>query len=70
MKGLQELISKIHSDEGTRAKFMADPESVISEYQVTEPEKKALLSTHIKLGLVNSNDEKIDPVVGPMGAWA
>jgi hypothetical protein len=67
-QALQDMVQKIHSDEATRTRFLADPNSVISEYDLTETEKKAVLSTHIKLGLV-STDQQIDPVIHPMGAW-
>ena len=68
-QALQELVKKIFSDEATRVKFKADPESVLSQYTLTEHEKKAVLSTYASLGTVTSDSPQLAAVIGPMGTW-
>ena len=69
-QSLQDLVKKIFSDEKAKAQFISDPEGVISQYSLTETEKKAVLSTNLKLSLETGTSQQIDPIVGPMGAWA
>lgn len=44
-KGLQELVKKIFGDSVTKAEFENDPENVVARFQLTEPERKAVLAT-------------------------
>ncbi len=55
--GLQDLVKKVFGDEETRAQFASDPERVIARFQLTEPERKAVLATATGPGI----DE--DPVI-------
>ena len=66
---LQELVSKIFSDEKTRSQFMANPDTVLSQFTLTEQEKKAALNIHAKLGLVTSDSQQLEAVVGPTAIW-
>jgi hypothetical protein len=66
---MQDLVKKIFSDESTKARFVSDPDSVLSEYSLTEPEKKAMMGTYFKLGLVTGNSQQLETEIGPMGAW-
>lgn len=66
---LQELVKKIFSDEKTKAQFMSDPDSIISRYNLTEQEKKAVLNTHAKLGLITSNSQQLEAAIDPMDIW-
>ena len=54
-QALQELVKKIFSDEKTRQQFESNPDSVLAQFTLTEQEKKAVLNTHTKLGLVTSD---------------
>lgn len=56
-QALQELVKKIFSDEKTRLQFESDPDSVLAQFALTEQEKKAVLNTHLKLGLVTSGSQ-------------
>ena len=47
-QGLQEMVKKIFSNEETKRQFISDPDSVISQYSLTEQERRAVLSTHAK----------------------
>jgi hypothetical protein len=66
---LQELVKQIFSDEKTKHQFMSDPDSVLSQYDLTEQEKKAVLNTHSKLGLVTSNSLQLEAALDPTFTW-
>lgn len=66
---LKQLVSTIFSDKDVRAEFIKDPESVISRFSLSEQEKKAVLSTHAKLGLVTGDSIQLEETIGPMSMW-
>lgn len=66
---LQELISKIFNDERARAEFMSNPDSIISRFELSKAEKRAVLKTHAKLGLVSSDSAHLEAAVGPTIEW-
>ncbi len=69
-RALQELVNKIFGDEKTRLQFMSNPDSVLSQFVLTEQEKKAVLKTHAKLGLVTSNSPQLEAVIDPTSTWS
>ena len=68
-KALQELVKKVFGDEKTKAEFMSDPHNVMSRFSLTEEEKKAVLVTHAKLGLVTAGSVQLDETIGPLSLW-
>ena len=68
-QALQELIKRIFSDEKTKLQFESDPDSVLAQYSLTEQEKKAVLSTHAKLGLVTSGSPQLEATLNPTWDW-
>ena len=66
---LQELVKKIFSDEKTKQQFMSNPESVLSQFALTEQEKKAVLSTYTKVGLVASDSPQLEATIKPTTGW-
>ena len=68
-QALQELVKKIFSDEESKAQFMANPDSVLSKFSLTEDEKKAVLTTHGRLGLVTSDSAQLEAAIGPTVWW-
>jgi hypothetical protein len=66
---LKQLVSKIFGDQETREEFIKDPNSVMARFSLTEPEKKAVLSTHAKLGLVAGNSVQLEETLGPTAMW-
>ncbi len=68
-EALQELVKKIFSSEETKAQFISDPDSVISKFELNETEKKAVLATHAKLGLVAGTSNQLSTVVPDVGYW-
>jgi len=68
-KSLQELVKKLFSDEKSKAEFLSNPDHVLSQYDLTEQEKKAILTTSTKLGLVTGNSTQLETTIGPAGVW-
>lgn len=68
-QALQELIKRIFSDEKTKLQFESDPDSVLVQFSLTEQEKKAVLSTHAKLGLVTGDSQQLETTIVPTGRW-
>jgi len=68
-QSLKHLVQKIFSDEKTKQQFISDPESVISQFSLTKQEKKAVLNTHAKLGLITSDSIQLEQAVGPLSWW-
>ena len=68
-QALQDLIKNIFNDEKTRLQFESDPDSVLSQFSLTEAEKKAVLNTHSKLGLVTSNSSQLEAAIAPTTEW-
>ncbi len=68
-QAIQELVKKVFGDETTKAQFLKDPESVIARFSLTELEKKAVLNTHSRLGLVTGNSMQLDAAIRPTNEW-
>ena len=66
---LQNMVKKIFSDEKTKLQFLSNPESVISRYHLTKQEKRAVLSTHTKLGLITPDSQQLEETFGPNSTW-
>lgn len=69
-QGLQLLVKKIFSDKKTKRQFISNPESVLSKFDLSKQEKRAILNTYYKLGLATSNSGQLEAVIGPMGTWS
>ena len=67
---LRNLISKIFNDEETRTKFKSNPECVLSQFNLTDQEKKAVLKTHAELGLVTSGSPQLEAALDPTITWS
>jgi len=68
-QALQELVKKIFSDEKTKLRFMSNPDSVLSQYALTEQEKGAVLNTYSKLGLITSDSQQLEAAINPTYTW-
>lgn len=68
-QALQELVKKIFSDEKTKHQFLKDPDSVLTQFALTEEERKAVLNTHAKLGLVTSDSQQLEAALDPTWWW-
>jgi hypothetical protein len=66
---VEELVKKIFSDEKTRMQFVSDPGGVMSNFSLTEQEKRAILTTHAKLGLVTSNSQQLEATINTNVNW-
>ncbi len=56
---LQEMVKSIFSNESTKEQFLANPDSVMSRYNLTEHEKTAVLNTSSRLGLATSDSASL-----------
>lgn len=68
-QALQELVKKIFGDEKTKHEFQKDPDSVLVRYNLTEQEKKAVLKTHAKLGLVTTGSGQLEATLRANDGW-
>ena len=68
-QSLKEMVKAINQDETTRTRFQADPESVMSQFVLSDDEKRAVLSAHAKIGLGFTGASKLDSEIGPMSYW-
>ena len=68
-QALQELVKKIFSDEKTKRQFIKDPDSVLTLFTLTAQEKKAVLSTYTRLGLVVSDSQQLEATLKPTTDW-
>ena len=68
-RALQEMIKKVFSDEKTKLQFKSDPESVIAQFKLTEPEKTAVLNTHARLGLATADSQQLEEAIEPLAYW-
>jgi thiamine biosynthesis lipoprotein ApbE len=68
-QALQDLIKNIFSDEKSKAEFMSNPNSVLSRFNLTDEEKKAVLNTHAKLGLVTSDSQQLEATLDSTSNW-
>jgi hypothetical protein len=68
-QALHELVNKVFGNEKTKAEFIANPDSVISRFSLTEMEKRAVLSTYAKLKLVTANSPQLEATVDPRSIW-
>lgn len=68
-QALQDLVKRIFNDEKTRLQFVSDPNIVLAQFDLTEQEKKAILNTHTKLGLVTSDSQQLEAALVSNMDW-
>jgi len=68
-RALQELVKKIFSDEKIKSQFMTNPDSILSQFSLTEDERKAVLKTHARLGQMDSDSVLLDTAIEPNIWW-
>lgn len=68
-QAIQELVKRIFSDEKTKRQFLKDPDTVLTQFNLTEQEKKAVLNTYTKLGLVTSGSQQLEAALEATSDW-
>lgn len=68
-QALQQFVKKVFSDEKTRQEFESNPDKVLSRFNLTEQEKKAVLTTHAKVGLATSGSPALEAALDPTSSW-
>jgi hypothetical protein len=69
-QALQDLIKSIFNDEKSKAEFLSNPIRVLSRFNLTDAEKRAVLNTHAKLGLITSNSQQLEATLDPTIIWS
>jgi len=54
-QSLQEMVKSIFGDQSTKEQFLANPDSVMSRYNLTEHERTSVLNTSSRYGLATSD---------------
>ena len=68
-QALQEMVKKIFSDESIKAEFVKDPAGVATKFHLSEEEKRAVMTTHAKLGLVGSGSGQLEAAIRANSEW-
>lgn len=68
-KSLSGLVKKVFCDEEVKKQFISDPDSVMSQFSLTEQEKRAVLSTHARMELAYPGSTLASAPVEPMIMW-
>lgn len=68
-KSLPELVKKVFGDEEAKKQLLSDPDSMMSQFSLTEQEKKAVLSTHARMELACPGATLASAPVGPLAMW-
>jgi hypothetical protein len=66
---MKDLVKRIFSDEATKTRFASDPDSLMSEFSLSENEKKAVTTTFAHLGTGSSGSANMASTVGTMDEW-
>ncbi len=67
-KGVQQLVKKVFSDAGLKAKFLSKPDEVLSSYDLTEEERDAILRVRSRLALTTDHGQ-IESDIVPLAYW-
>ena len=68
-KSLSKLVKSVFGDEEVKKQFISDPDSIMSQFKLTEQEKKAVLCAHSKMALACPGSEQTVAAVGPLAMW-
>ncbi|MBI4303763.1 MAG: hypothetical protein HY665_05450 [Chloroflexi bacterium] len=67
-QALQQFVKKVFGDEKTRTRFLSDPDSVLSQFALSEQEKRAVRTTYAKLGYAAGSSQLALTMDGPWSA--
>jgi len=68
-QSLSELVKKVFGNEEVKKQFMSDPDSVMSQFSLTEQEKRAVLSTHARMVLAHPGSAQTATAIDPLIMW-
>ena len=68
-QALQSMVKKIFGDEETKQQFMSSPDSVLSQFDLTEQERMAVWKIHAKLGVVTTSSKELEATIDPTVQW-
>ena len=67
---LQALVKKVFGDEKTKQQFLSNPDSVLTQFDLTEQERKAVWGVHSRLGIDITDSQALEAHIKPLRAWA
>jgi len=68
-QALQQFVKKIFSDEKAKAEFEANPDRVLSRFDLTEQERKAILKTQASVGLITGGSSALEATLRATDSW-
>lgn len=68
-RSLASFVQKVFGDEATKKQFIADPESVMAGYELTETERQAVLGRYAMMELATTGSATSKVAYGPMAGW-
>ena len=66
---LQDVVRKIFGDEKSKAQFQADPRGFLAKFDLSETDKRAVISTNAKLGLIGSGSTQLAATLKGNEGW-
>jgi hypothetical protein len=67
--GLKSMVNYIFSNGKARSEFQTNPEKVMAEFDLSDNERKAILASHAKLGLVSGGSATLASEIGALDSW-
>jgi hypothetical protein len=68
-KSLSKLVKEVFSNEEVKKQFISNPDSVMSQFKLTEQEKRAVLSTHARMALAGTGSAPGVALAEPLVVW-
>ncbi len=68
-QALEDVVRTIFGDEKTRDQFLSNPNSILSKFALSGSEKKAILATHSRVGLVTYGSPQLTAVLESADPW-
>jgi predicted RNA-binding protein (virulence factor B family) len=67
--GLKAMTTLIFSDSKVRAEFKSNPEKVAARFNLSKSERKSVLTSQTRLGLVSGNSIALSNEIGAFDSW-
>jgi len=66
---LQKLVKKIFGDEPTRREFEKNPDGVLTQFGLSDQEKRAVLKLHDRVGTEICSPQQLEAALDPNIFW-
>ena len=68
-RSLSELVKKVFGDEDVKQQFISNPDSIMSQFSLTEQEKRAVLCAHSRMELSCPGSTQTVAAFQPLAMW-